>query len=160
DDQESESVMPTTSPCPETTVLRRLLLGQTSDEEARPLEEHLAACAHCQAALPHLEAPDALVQGLRGAEAPAAAVPPGAVVEGLMRELRGLPTATGEVAPGSLLGDYRLVREVGRGGMGIVYLAEQLSLDRRVALKVLPFAAALDAKQLQRFKNEAQAAAH
>src|SRR5262249_38319446 len=38
--------------------------------------------------------------------------------------------------------------------------AVQLSLGRRVALKVLPFAAALDAKQLQRFKNEAQAAAH
>jgi serine/threonine protein kinase len=44
--------------------------------------------------------------------------------------------------------------------MGVVYEAVQISLGRRVALKVLPFAAALDAKQLQRFKNEAQAAAH
>src|SRR5262245_43759986 len=43
--------------------------------------------------------------------------------------------------------------------MRIVYEAEQLSLGRRVALKVLPFAAALDERQLQRFKNEAQAAA-
>jgi serine/threonine protein kinase/Flp pilus assembly protein TadD len=57
------------------------------------------------------------------------------------------------------LGDFQLVREIGRGGMGVVYEAEQISLDRRVALKVLPFAAALDARQLQRFKNEAQAAA-
>jgi serine/threonine protein kinase len=57
------------------------------------------------------------------------------------------------------LGDYRLVREIGRGGMGVVYEAEQLSLGRRVALKVLPFAAALDPSHLQRFKNEAQAAA-
>jgi serine/threonine protein kinase/Flp pilus assembly protein TadD len=57
------------------------------------------------------------------------------------------------------LGDFRLVREIGRGGMGVVYEAEQMSLGRRVALKVLPFASTLDPKQLQRFKNEAQAAA-
>jgi serine/threonine protein kinase len=57
------------------------------------------------------------------------------------------------------LGDFRIIREIGRGGMGVVYEALQISLGRRVALKVLPFAAALDSKQLQRFKNEAQAAA-
>jgi serine/threonine protein kinase len=57
------------------------------------------------------------------------------------------------------LGDFSLVREIGRGGMGIVYEAIQLSLGRRVAVKVLPFAAALDPQHLQRFKNEAQAAA-
>ncbi len=58
------------------------------------------------------------------------------------------------------LGDFRIVKELGRGGMGVVYEAVQLSLGRRVALKVLPFAAALDSRQLQRFMNEAQAAAH
>jgi serine/threonine protein kinase/tetratricopeptide (TPR) repeat protein len=57
------------------------------------------------------------------------------------------------------LGDFRILREVGRGGMGIVYEAEQMSLKRRVALKVLPFAGAMDSRQLQRFKNESLAAA-
>jgi tetratricopeptide (TPR) repeat protein len=85
-----------------------------------------------------------------------------------LRLLAELSEGTGEVRPregrpdGALsgtLGDYRLVREVGRGGMGLVYEAEQISLARRVALKVLPFAATLDGRQLQRFKNEAQAAA-
>lgn len=57
------------------------------------------------------------------------------------------------------LGDFRILRELGRGGMGIVYEAEQISLRRRVALKVLPFAATLDGRRLERFKNEALAAA-
>ncbi|MCZ2342740.1 MAG: serine/threonine protein kinase [Bacteroidales bacterium] len=57
------------------------------------------------------------------------------------------------------LGDFRLIREIGRGGMGVVYEAEQISLGRKVALKVLPFAATLDSRQLRRFENEARAAA-
>ncbi len=64
-----------------------------------------------------------------------------------------------EDTPARQLGDFQIVREIGRGGMGVVYEACQLSLGRRVALKVLPFAAILDGRQLARFKTEAQAAA-
>jgi eukaryotic-like serine/threonine-protein kinase len=69
----------------------------------------------------------------------------------------GLPAMLTE--PAGTLGDFLIGREVGRGGMGVVYEAEQISLRRRVALKVLPFAATMDARHLQRFHNEARAAA-
>ncbi len=57
------------------------------------------------------------------------------------------------------IGDFRIVREAGRGGMGVVYEAVQESLGRRVALKVLPRDLVGDAKGLERFRREARAAA-
>jgi Tol biopolymer transport system component len=57
------------------------------------------------------------------------------------------------------LGDYRLVREIGRGGMGTVFEAFQESLGRRVALKVLPGSFALEPQRLERFRREARATA-
>ncbi|MGH7227420.1 MAG: serine/threonine-protein kinase, partial [Gemmataceae bacterium] len=68
-------------------------------------------------------------------------------------------TAAISHAPPEQLGDFRILREVGRGGMGIVYEAEQISLGRHVALKVLPRTVLLDATQKRRFEREAKAAA-
>jgi WD40 repeat protein/serine/threonine protein kinase len=57
------------------------------------------------------------------------------------------------------LGDYRIIRLIGHGGMGIVYEAEQISLGRHVALKVLPRKMLVDAKHRRRFEREARLAA-
>ncbi len=101
----------------------------------------------------HADIASALAVCLEGLELVQAGVPL------LQQTASDAVAAIDTIRPEGPLGDYRIVREIGRGGMGVVYEAVQISLGRRVALKVLPFASTFDAKQLQRFQNEAQAAA-
>src|SRR4051794_27587820 len=69
------------------------------------------------------------------------------------------PRTAGPLPPLERLGDFRIIREIGHGGMGVVYEAEQVSLGRHVALKVLPKQLLVDARTKQRFEREAKAAA-
>ena len=62
-------------------------------------------------------------------------------------------------SPGSQFGNFRIEREIGRGGMGVVYEATHLALNKRVALKVLTAEGSPDAMHLERFLREAQTAA-
>src|SRR5262245_53125196 len=114
--------------------------GQAPDKRVWQ-ERHPEFAAELEAFCADFARIDPLAAPLRSADGPDDAAPPEA-----------------ELSLGRL-GDFRLIREVGRGGMGVVYEAEQVSLGRRVALKVLPYVGALDARQLQRFRNEAKAAA-
>jgi eukaryotic-like serine/threonine-protein kinase len=117
-----------------------LRAGQPSSREEF-LAQHAEIAEALGECLPVLEFIETVAGGSAGSGESAAAVP------------------AEPIAVPARLGDYRILREVGRGGMGVVYEAEQVSLGRRVALKILPFAAAIDPKQRQRFQIEAQAAA-
>ncbi len=70
------------------------------------------------------------------------------------------PSLNGKNFDSKVLGDFRIVKEIGRGGMGIVFLAEQISLGREIALKVLPPSFVSEPKYSRRFQREARIAAN
>jgi serine/threonine protein kinase/tetratricopeptide (TPR) repeat protein len=70
-----------------------------------------------------------------------------------------MPAAEDSKVRGMRLGDFSIIREIGRGGMGVVYDARQISLKRNVALKVLPAHLTLRKESVERFKREASFAA-
>ena len=74
-------------------------------------------------------------------------------------ELTGAYGSAAEPGDPPRVGEFRILRRVGHGGMGVVYEAVQESLGRHVALKLLPAGAVADPKRLERFRREARAAA-
>jgi WD40 repeat protein len=136
--------------CPPASDLSAFMLGTLSEESLAAVARHLETCPACEAAVAALDQlSDPVIVGLRHLPSSARLlVPPSP--QGRAGAGRPLPER---------LGDYRIVRELGRGGMGVVYEAEQVSLGRRVALKVLPRHALLDPQSLERFQREARAVA-
>src|SRR5262249_22190975 len=145
--------------CPNADELAAFVLGALAETAVERVVQHLEACPACEARVRSLEnLSDPVIAGLRR---PLASGHAGGELSGRKRagaDGPGRGAAAGPLIP-ERLGDYRLLREVGRGGMGIVYEAEQASLGRRVALKVLPPHVLLDRERLQRFEREARAAA-
>ena len=142
---------PQTDGCPSNTELKALLIGDVSAAAFDRMEAHVEQCPSCQQNLESIgDVPDPMFTAIRNMVEPdAALLDPDERITGL----DDADTLT------ETLGDFRIVRELGRGGMGIVYEAVQMSLGRRVALKTMTFAGTLDPRQLVRFENEAQAAA-
>ena len=87
-------------------------------------------------------------------ESPASALAAAGVVPDQTMPLNGAGPMSADQLGSGTLGDYRILQKIGRGGMGVVYETEQISLGRTVALKVLPFAAMLDKTQLARFRTK------
>ena len=130
-------------------------VGDLDDKLMRALEKYLEQPTdHAEFIANHPEFADELPGLLNSIDALDRLAGSGSILSGSGRTLKALSGVTTET-----VGDYRIVREIGRGGMGIVYEAQQISLDRRVALKVLPLSVVLDEKQIARFMIEAQAAA-
>ncbi len=125
------------SECLSFTRILQYSRGETEVSSAE--QEHLHSCPQCEEQLKLASDDTALEETLREAA----------------RESGG-----SRLAATSVIGDYEIVREIGRGGMGVVYEAVQRSLNRSVALKVLPaLLHSLRPESAERFKAEAAAAA-
>jgi eukaryotic-like serine/threonine-protein kinase len=129
------------SRCPNRDELAAFAVGSLTESALETIAGHVEDCMACDGVLRELDLlSDPLIAGLRRT---------GSAAE-------GAPVSAPPI-PGRL-GDFQILREVGRGGMGVVYEAEQLSLGRRVALKVLMLHPAIDKSWVERFRREARAA--
>jgi WD40 repeat protein/serine/threonine protein kinase len=173
--------------CPEAAILQQFMLGLISPAEAEFLGKHLLQCADCGEVVQTLKADDPLIACARaGARAgnperdtiealverllqSSSLTPPPWDMESRLeskRLFRERATNTYDfLAPAQgpeelgRLGSYRVLRALGSGGMGIVFLAEDVHLKRLVALKVMRPALARNSAARQRFLREAQATA-
>ncbi len=136
--------------CPGPEKLTAYLLGDLAEPELGAVAEHLDSCADCAAEADRLEGMnDTVLSHLRRIPARRPRPP----VESTETEVFGPGgSARGGAVPEEW-GDFRIVREIGRGGMGVVCEAYQGSLNRHVALKFLP-----EHGDLARFRREARAA--
>jgi anti-sigma factor RsiW len=157
-----------TGSCVSPDDLKQYLSGWCDDSDAERIESHLTACPACEQALREFEVkPDTLLQMLQTTtveKAPAddhaishTADEPIDAALAIARKLMDVPIESARSAwqPASKeLGVYELLRPLGRGGMGAVYLAKHRQLHKQVAIKLLPVMSAEDSDVRARFQRE------
>ncbi len=143
--------------CPDLEQLDECLAGAMSDEDRASIEAHVETCARCSARVQEIRANLNVVPrvativrtGRRTGETQPAAGPSPSDDS---RFANRLGPSRGDTTP-DWIGSYRIVREIGHGGMGVVYEAEQENPRRGVALKLLRFDAATPELR-RRFEHE------
>ncbi|MEK6644192.1 MAG: protein kinase [Planctomycetota bacterium] len=126
--------------------------GELDAPVAAELKAHAASCARCKLGLQQ-------TRDLLGAMGRIKEKEEAASAASAMKRSQSLGRTWRSGRQGGRLGDFEIIREIGRGGMGIVYRARQVSLNRLVALKVLPGIFRQVPTAVTRFLKEAQAAA-
>ena len=175
--------MSSASPCPNQDELRLFLMGRLAELDVESVETHVSECEDCVAVLSHLQAGDPFESAIREAAHRAKPADPDAdrlvarIVGSMESHSQSLSTTASAAAssPTDLdlswlsppeaddelgrVGAFRVLRVIGQGGMGVVFEAEDLKLQRRLALKVMLPKSAADPAGAARFLREARASA-
>jgi tetratricopeptide (TPR) repeat protein len=145
------------SACPGQLELSRFLTGCLSAEEIDAVDRHLAACARCLETIGSVRPADPLLDEIR--VEPAASSPTMQIRLAERPEVPIVRSGGYSLTVVPRLPGYEILREVGHGGMGVIYEARHLALGRRVAVKVLRAGVAATLDELARFGREASSLA-
>src|SRR5262245_10752371 len=144
--------------CPSQERLRQLLSGELVGNDFALVETHIESCTECQSALARLS--DGTITGHWRPVHVEVSTSHGDTTKDFLDGAKQRQPLLDDVTPTpDRLGDYEIIKELGRGGMGIVYLARDMQLGHQVALKVLKAPLATESKERARFIREGRAAA-